>query len=512
MTDWTDGYVSDIEYTTGFYRELAPLFLGYAAALNGAHAPDPGQPFTYCELACGQGFGTNLLAAVHPHARFYGIDFNPAQIANARGLAEEAGLDNVTFREDSFEEAVALPDEVLPACDFITLHGIYAWISEENRRHIARFIRRKLKPGGLVYVSYNCMPGWAQMAPFQRLVREHANLNPDRSDRQMEAALAFMESLKTAEARYFAQNPVVGTRMKGLADKDRHYLAHEYLNSHWHPLYHTDVARELSEAKLSYLASASLLENFEVLSLPPKVRDIQADIKDPGLRELIKDYAVNQQFRRDVFVKGRRNLSSVAARATLQELSFLPLKTREQMSFKFQTVLGEANGQEEIYGPVRDGLAEGTRRLGDLAARVGDLGRASQALAALTSSNQAHPMAAEADGRARESALRLNRAVARRALKGEPYRYLAAPAIGNGLGTSDVELTAFDALSRQEITATEELAQAMWARFRGVGRSLVKDGKPLQGEAENLAELRSRAAEILERKVPVWRQLGVLPA
>jgi len=61
----------------------------------------------------------------------------------------------------------------LPDFDFITLHGIYSWISPENRRTIVEFMRRKLKPGGIVYISYNCMPGWAGMMPLRRLLVEH---------------------------------------------------------------------------------------------------------------------------------------------------------------------------------------------------------------------------------------------------------------------------------------------------------------------------------------------------
>lgn len=38
----------------------------------------------------------------------------------------------------------------LPQFDFITLHGIYTWVSRENRQHIVDFIARYLKPGGIV--------------------------------------------------------------------------------------------------------------------------------------------------------------------------------------------------------------------------------------------------------------------------------------------------------------------------------------------------------------------------
>jgi hypothetical protein len=33
--DWTAGYASDVEYTTGFYAEQAPGYLNLVCALNG---------------------------------------------------------------------------------------------------------------------------------------------------------------------------------------------------------------------------------------------------------------------------------------------------------------------------------------------------------------------------------------------------------------------------------------------------------------------------------------------
>ena len=173
MADWSSGYVVDVEYTYGFYQELTPSLLGFLTLLQGVQPPDLGSPsLAYCELGCGQGFSTNLLASANPHIQFHATDFNPGHIVGARTLAQSARLGNVHFYDDSFAEFVNRSD--LPDFDFITLHGIYSWISPENRRTIVEFIRRKLKPGGLVYISYNCMPGWASVMPLRRLLVEHA--------------------------------------------------------------------------------------------------------------------------------------------------------------------------------------------------------------------------------------------------------------------------------------------------------------------------------------------------
>ena len=134
MSSWTAGYVLDIQYTSGFYRELAPALLGYVALSQGIRPTSLPDGATYCELACGQGFGTNLIAASNPGLKVWGFDFNPAQIANARRLASKAGLTNVTFGDESFEQMANAPEGTYPPFDVITLHGIYSWISAENRR------------------------------------------------------------------------------------------------------------------------------------------------------------------------------------------------------------------------------------------------------------------------------------------------------------------------------------------------------------------------------------------
>ncbi len=90
-------------------------------------------------------------------------------------------------------------------------------------------------------------------------------------------------------------------RVKG---QNRNYLAHEYFNDDWNLFYHSDVARELSGAKLSYLGSAAVLEQVDAINLTAEQQQLMAGIEDPALRETVRDFMINQQFRRDVFVKG----------------------------------------------------------------------------------------------------------------------------------------------------------------------------------------------------------------
>ncbi len=205
MSDWSDGYVSDLEYTYGFYKEIGPLHLATAALQYGVKAPPIRRGFTYCELGCGQGVTVNMLAAANPDVEFHATDFNPGQIAGARELAERGGNTNAHFYEDSFEEFLQRND--LPDFDMITFHGIYSWIVEKHRLSMVEFIRRKLKPGGLVYCSYNCQPGWATAAPLRHLMYMRGKLTGGPTLARVEPALDLLKDMERLGARYFRTNP-----------------------------------------------------------------------------------------------------------------------------------------------------------------------------------------------------------------------------------------------------------------------------------------------------------------
>src|SRR5262245_64051798 len=97
--DWTGGYVADIGYTAGFYRETAPSHMAFAALSVGGSPGRALQPKRLLELGFGQGFGLTLLAAANPDVACEGYDFNPEHVAHARRLISGAGLENLTVSE-----------------------------------------------------------------------------------------------------------------------------------------------------------------------------------------------------------------------------------------------------------------------------------------------------------------------------------------------------------------------------------------------------------------------------
>src|SRR5688500_18751007 len=109
MSSWTSGYVSEVAYTAGFYRELSHAMLELAALGKSTLTTQATAPLAVCELGCGRGVSANVLAAANPHSQFYATDFNPAHIVEARALANAAGSKNVHFFDSSFAEFLDEP-------------------------------------------------------------------------------------------------------------------------------------------------------------------------------------------------------------------------------------------------------------------------------------------------------------------------------------------------------------------------------------------------------------------
>ena len=138
MSDWTSGYVTDIGYTYGYYNELNPNRASLAFLNAGYMPPSSG---VHCELGYGQGLSVNIHSAASGSA-WYATDFNPSQAAFAQSLAYATGAD-AHLTDEPFADFCNCSD--LPDFDSIGLHGIWSWISDENRSSLLTSFVANLK-------------------------------------------------------------------------------------------------------------------------------------------------------------------------------------------------------------------------------------------------------------------------------------------------------------------------------------------------------------------------------
>jgi predicted O-methyltransferase YrrM len=371
-SDWSQGYVTDASYADKFFRELSPTWLNYVAALNGATPRNLEQPFAYLELGCGFGHSTIANAGAFPHADFHACDFNPEHVDGGERRAAAFGIGNVRFHQASFQELLARD---LPRFDFIVLHGVYSWVDADARRAIRRVIYEQLQPGGLVYLSYNCLPGWSNEVPLRKLLLELAATASGDSAERAQGALRSLQQLSASKLRYFAANPEALTAVDAYIQGPSNYLAHEFLNRTWEPFYSIDVADELAEADVSYLGSATLADNHQPLIVDDRVAEAAAKLPAARQRQLAIDFATNQRFRRDVFVRGRANLGPADVARNLNAVVIGSLGNPARILTRARVPRGEIRFQRDFIGELQQVLLRGSLNIGEAVAALGGKGR-----------------------------------------------------------------------------------------------------------------------------------------
>lgn len=510
MSDWTAGYVADIGYTYGYYPELNPLRTKLAFLHAGFSAPEFN---TACELGYGQGLSINLHAAASD-TQWHGTDFNPAQAGFAQGLARAADS-GAKLYDDAFADFAERPD--LPDFDYIGLHGIWSWISDANRAVIVDFIKKKLKVGGVLYISYNTQPGWASFAPMRHLMTEHVEVIGAEGHgivSRINGALDFTEKLLATSPACARANPLIVERIKKIKEQNRHYLAHEYFNRDWHPMHFSTMADWLAPAKLGYVCSAHYLDHIPGLNLSAEQRSFLEGLPDAMFRESVRDFMVNQQFRRDYWIKGANKLNFLEQGEALRRLKIILVSHREDVSLKIMGAQGEAVMSESLYSPILDLLADHKpRTLGEIEAYVKDRGVVFAQLleATMVLSGGGHLAAVQDDvviAEARSHTDKINANLINRARGCSDVNHLASPVTGGGHGVNRIQQLFLLALTQGKKNCAE-WAHFVWQILSAQGEGLLKEGKLLETDEENLAELTAQAQIFAARQLPILKALQI---
>lgn len=509
-TEWNAGYVTDINYTSGYYAELNPLRMRLPLQLAGLHAP---KVETACELGFGQGVSVSIHAAAQPGVNWFGTDFNPSQAAFANDLVGLTGS-NAKLYDEAFAEFCNRSD--LPDFDFIGLHGIWSWISDENRKILVDFFRRKLKPGGVLYISYNTLPGWSSSAPVRHLMKRHAEIMSPASQGfigKADSSIAYIEEFFGLNPLYTRVNGAAVDRLKMIKGQNRTYVAHEFMNRDWNPMYFADIEDWLSPAKVGFGASANTLDSLSELNMTPQQAAFLAGTPDPSLRETLRDFCANQHFRRDYWVRGLRPLTGQQQSLTLRDEQIVLITSREGLPLKVRGAITEAQMNKSIYEPIYDMMLDNApHSVGEVADRVAghgvNFGQFKSALAVLLGSGVLQPAASSKEIEAAKSRTQaLNMAIAARSRTEGDVAYLASPVTGGG-----VHATRFPQLfwlSKQAGgKGPEEWASFAWAQLQAQGQALSKEGVALSPEA-GLAELKAQAEQWRGLVLPVWGALGI---
>lgn len=506
--NWTGGYTADIEYIHRYIAQLNPLGQRFALLATGLAVSESK---IACELGYGQGLSANFHAAAGS-TEWWGTDFNPAHASSARQLAELAGTGARLF-DQAFAEFCARPD--LPDFDMIGLHGIWTWISDENRTVLVDFIRRRLKPGGVLYISYNTLPGCAALAPIQHIIKRHYDVMTPLGQnvvQRIEEAIAFVDTLLGVDPLYLRTSPKIMDALKEMKGSDRRYLIHEYMNSNWNPMHVADMAKWLEPTKCCFACSANYLDHIDAINLTIEQEELLKSISDPIFQQTVRDLMVNRRFRQDYWVKGVRHLSPLEKSESLGRERVVLTCPRSDIP---STIWGTRfKLSESAYTPILDVLADyWPRSLAEIAQALQkggiDTAQSVQNIIILASRGYLQPV--QDERRTEEvtaSTARLNALLIDKARSNDEIGGLASPVTGGGIAVSRLQQL-FLLAGRNACEAPLDRAAFVWSILKGQGGHFIKDNRIIEGDEDNLAELTAQAQTFVEKAAPVLKALGI---
>jgi SAM-dependent methyltransferase len=509
----SQGYLTGTSYTDKFFRELSPAWLNYVAVLNGCSPRNLDGSFRYLELGCGFGSSTVVNAGAFPLGEFHACDFNPIHIEGGQRHADALGISNVQFHEASFQDLLLLD---LPPFDFIVLHGVYSWVGVEARAAIRRVIHQRLKRGGLVYLSYNCLPGWSIEAPLRKLLLELSATTGGGSPGGTERALRGLKRLSGSKLRYFNANPSAVTAVGSYIKDPSNYVAHEFLNQSWEPFYSIDLADEMAEAELTYLGSATLVDNHPALVVDRLAAEAVAKLVTGRQRQLAIDFAANQRFRRDVFVRGHEDLPQEEVTRHLQGVPIGSLNP-ERISTTARVPRGEIRFQEDFIRGVQSLMLRGSMTIGDAVSALGggrrDAAEIARNLIFLVAAGTLMPFARGHCPNPAIRARRLANTTVQRLLahviERRGRRAIPSEILGNGVDIHPVEALAItESLSGAD--CVEKVAARLEAAVHRVGLEITRDGSEVPQGHELTAYTRKAAQDVIENLLPTLVRLGLI--
>ncbi|MBO4400439.1 MAG: class I SAM-dependent methyltransferase [Selenomonadaceae bacterium] len=511
MNTWNYGYFTESTYTYGYYRELNPVFQKFCLLAKSFAAPEANENENYCELGFGQGVSLNIHAAANL-GNFFGTDFNPAHAAHANELCSASGSGGKFF-DDSFEEMLNRSD--LPRFDSINLHGIWSWISTENQKIIVEFARKFLNPGGTFYNSYNCYPGWSPAAPLRELFVLHDKYaqKSKKTYERVEEAMKFTEELLAKKPAYFGRVPDVAKIFESTRKHDHDYLAHEYFNRDWICMYFTDVVELLEDAKLEFTCTAEVVEALEHLSIQRDALDFLNQIEAPVMREQVKDYFINRQFRKDIFIRGARRISAYERITRLMNTNYVLMST-DPLPEKFQVAVGEISLAKDVCDKIREHLASQNYRpknFSEFLKKNQDISAQNieQILIILVHNGNVAPCQPDAAAKlVKPKCDALNKYFCTRAKNSGDINFMASPITGGGITVNRFEQLFLGALADGKKSANT-IASSIWEILSEQGQALLQNGKRLETPEENIAQLKDMAQDFLDKRLPILKALQI---
>lgn len=338
-----------VVYPTAVFAQTHPERLAVLARLAGLDPVLPNEA-RMLEIGGGNCFNLLSLAAIYPGSQAHGFDLSQVAIARGQEIAEASGLTNVTLAVEDIMAA----HRRYPAgsIDYVTVHGVYAWVPDAVREATMALIAHVLSDRGVAYVSYNCMPGGHVRLIMREMLLDATGDIAD-PDEKIAATRDVLEAYAKPKDDDDAFAKTLRHHASSMLERPDAVLFHDELGPCYHPQRFLDVVAAAQANGLRFLTDAGRnlhLDGFLKGEGAPGTDPEQAVLRAASL----DDYTALRFFRQSLFVRAEQHPDRTIRPERLADLYLsTKLKRREDGAFLL--------GEDEIE-IAHEGLADGLAR------------------------------------------------------------------------------------------------------------------------------------------------------
>ena len=361
-----------------------PDRLATIATFLGIAAP----PIATCrvlEVGCNDGSNLIPMAVGLPGAQFTGCDLSPRALETGRRLVADLGLPNVTLVE---EDLTAL-SPVHGNFDYIIAHGVYSWVPAGVRDGLFAMAAQRLAPNGVMFVSFNALPGSRARQAAWEMLHFHVDRIADPHAR-LDEARRFARMLAGGAENAHASDEGVRAELRAIGERSDSELCHDDLAIPNDPVYVGEFIAHAGRFGLRYLAEAEL-HTMSGAGISAEARAFLS-AQSPAEREQYLDFVRMRRFRQSLLVRAdaARDAASHLVRVGAMHAAADPSLLRAAAEGKVAQIARDLDPAAGGGGPVRKLLealvaqSPATLPVADLQARTDADGQGPPLAATLT--------------------------------------------------------------------------------------------------------------------------------
>ena len=248
------------------------------------------------EVGCSEGANLIPMAAGLPSARFVGCDLSARALALGRETIAALGLTNIELAKEDLATLSARHGHF----DYIIAHGVYSWVPAAVRDALFALARDRLAPCGVMFVSFNALPGsHVRQAVWEVLHHGVDHLADPRA--RLDAARRLARMIGDGARPQHEADDALRAEFRATADRTDSALYHDDLAVMNEPVYFHAFAAHAARFGLKYVAEAEL-HTMSAAGIAAEARAYLTTL-EPLEREQYLDFLRLRRFRQSLLCR-----------------------------------------------------------------------------------------------------------------------------------------------------------------------------------------------------------------